>query len=350
MVPSRRNCVSIMNSVQRLMNDPSSQTVGCDAVNDHISKPIPSTLWHYTSYAALQGIVSSKKIWATEYRFLNDREEFLHAKELARKLVEEEPEYTGQVFPAREMLRKAVDIAFNTGYLHEERLRIMVASFSEEEDQLSQWRGYADNSRGVSIGLDLRDIRPPSDIGSAVTFAPCVYTQVDKSALLKAAFAHYRNGLQEWWDSIVNAALKTQGEGGGAGPQFIQQLISEHEAEQRKVIARCHTNLVFDLLRTAPLLKNESFSEEKEWRLVLPLEPIRLPTNRPLEFRPARDTLVPYIAYPLNKPNQEGPIFCNGLILGPGSHPSAAIGANLFLQKHGIPVLARPSNIPYRPT
>jgi len=322
--------------------------VGCDAVSAHVATPIPTTLWHYTSYAGLQGIVSSKQIWASEYRFLNDREEFLHAKELARKLVDEEPEYTGQVFPAREMLREAVDIAFNTGYLHEKRLYVMVASFSEEGDQLSQWRGYADNSRGVSIGLDLRGLRPPSNIGTAVTFAPCVYKQADKGALLRAAFAHFRSGLQEWWDSIVNIAQKRGREGGGTDPQSIQKLMSEHAGQQ--VIARCHANLQFDLLRTAPLLKNESFSEEKEWRLVLPLESIRLPTSQRLAFRPTRDTLVPYIAYPLNRPKQEGPIFCKDLILGPGSHSSAAISVNLFLQKHEITVLARPSQVPYRPT
>jgi len=177
------------------MNDPSPTIVGCLAVNEHISKPIPNTLWHYTSYDALKGIVSSKKIWATEYRFLNDREEFRHAKTLAQQLVDEETEFSDQMFPAREFLRKAVDIAFNTGYLHEERLRIMVASFSEEGDQLSQWRGY-----------------------------------------------------------------------------------------------------------------------------------------------------------PFNRLNQEGPIFCRDLILGSGSHPSAKVGIDLFLQKEGVRVLARPSKIPYRPT
>jgi len=98
-----------------------NEIVGCDAVNAHISKPIPSTLWHYTSYAGFQGIISSKKIWTTEYRFLNDREEFRHAKNLAQKLVEEEPEVVGVAFRAREELRKAVGIAFNTGHLHEER-------------------------------------------------------------------------------------------------------------------------------------------------------------------------------------------------------------------------------------
>jgi hypothetical protein len=108
--------------------------------------------------------------------------------------------------------------------------------------------------------------------------------------------------------------------------------------------------LQFDLLRIAPLLKDGGFSEEKEWRLVLPQEAIMLPTKHPLEFRPTRDTLVPYIAYPLLSPNQEGPIFCKDLILGPGSHPSAEISVNLFLRKHEITTLARPSKIPYRPT
>jgi hypothetical protein len=69
------------------MNEPITVT-GCDAVNEHISKPIPETLWHYTSYQGFQGIISSKNIWASECRFLNDRKEFVHAKELAQALVD----------------------------------------------------------------------------------------------------------------------------------------------------------------------------------------------------------------------------------------------------------------------
>jgi hypothetical protein len=65
------------------MNAPSKSAAGCVAVNDHISRPIPETLWHYTSFAGFQGIITSKQIWATEYRFLNDLEEFRHAKKLA---------------------------------------------------------------------------------------------------------------------------------------------------------------------------------------------------------------------------------------------------------------------------
>ena len=332
------------------MNESPDSVLGCSAVNDHVNKPVPPVLWHYTSYGAFQAIIRSKNIWASEYRFLSDREEFHHAKALARKLVDEEPEFTGQGFPARDMLCKAVNIALETGHLHEERLRIMVASFSEEGDQLSQWRGYGDNSRGVSIGLNLTSIRPPSELGTAVTFAPCVYKAPDKITLLKAVFARHRNGLQDWWDSIVNAAVGKQGRIGKADPQLVGQLLAARSKELQEVVNRCQDNLQFDLLRIAPLLKDEGFSEEKEWRLVLPWERIKLPSKHPIEFRPTRDALVPYIAYPLLRPNQDGPIFCTDLVLGPGSHPSASFGTNLFLQREQIMVLARPSKIPYRPT
>ncbi len=333
----------------RLMNGQTKTGVGCAAVNLHISQPIPETLWHYTTFAGFQGIFNSKKIWATEYRFLNDQEEFNHAKTLARKLVEEEPEFTGAKFPARDMLGKAVDIAFNTGPLHEARLRIMVASFSEEGDQLSQWRGYASNSTGVSIGLDLRGLRPPANIGTTVTFAPCVYKEVDKFSLLKAVFAQFRNGLQEWWDSVMSTALKRYIGTVAPGPAFGQKVVAEHSKEMAEVHGRCHTVLLFDLMRIAPLLKNEHFSEEKEWRLVLPSEMIHYPTNQPIQFRPIRDAIVPYIAYPLLMPNQDGEIPCKGLILGPGSHASAEVGVNMFFQSKLIPLSAQLSKIPYRP-
>jgi hypothetical protein len=226
----------------------------------------------------------------------------------------------------------------------------MVASFTEEEDQLSQWRAYADDSRGVSIGLDVRHLRPPSDIGTAVTFAPCLYKDEEKRTLLRSVFAHARKVLEEWWSSVVESAQQKTGKTNSIDLEFAQKLVAEHKRELDSALIGANTSLRFDLLRLAPLLKNESFYEEREWRLVLPLEQTHLPTRHPLKFRCTRDALVPYIAYPLRSPNQEGPIACKGVILGSGSHSSAVVGVNLFLQSQEIPLLARRSKIPYRPT
>jgi hypothetical protein len=109
---------------------------GCEAVRQHIPMPIPEKLWHYTSYGAFEKILTSKAIWATDYRFLNDREEFNHCKRLAFELAQQEPEFIEDKLPARDFLIKALKVAFNTGSLHESRLRVMVASFSEHGDQL----------------------------------------------------------------------------------------------------------------------------------------------------------------------------------------------------------------------
>jgi hypothetical protein len=44
---------------------------------------------HYTSAAALIGIFENEKLWATNIKFLNDEQEFLHALDLARAVTQE---------------------------------------------------------------------------------------------------------------------------------------------------------------------------------------------------------------------------------------------------------------------
>lgn len=328
------------------MTNPNQVPAGSDAVMAHLSLPIPEALWHYTTFAGFQGIISSKTIWATEYRFLNDSEEFSHARTLAEKLVEGVPELTGLRFAARDTIRSAVRLAFGSGFLHEERFSMMVASFSEVGDQLSQWRGYAGDSTGVSLGLDLRHLRPPSAVHTTVVFAPCVYDRAEKEHLLGAILDHCRERLEAAWNSTVTSGLKNIDR---SNPNAVWDHIHEHSQEISTSVGEAHTNLQWDLLRLAPLLKNESFSEEREWRLTLPREAIKLPSRHPLKFRYQYDTTVPYIAYPLLLPNQEGPILCRDVILGPGSHPAAQVGVNMFLLSEQIPIACRRSTVPYRP-
>jgi hypothetical protein len=99
------------------------------------------------------------------------------------------------------------------------------------------------------------------------------------------------------------------------GPPYI---------EGPALTARLHsaaTKVNFDLVRICPLLKNPSFSEEREWRLVLPISIDKQQLQNPRLYRPARDRLVPYIAYPLC--GEDEPVAVNDLTLGPGSHPEA---------------------------
>jgi hypothetical protein len=93
-----------------------------------LSRPIPEKLWHYTSIQGFHGIVTSKRMFATDLRFLNDHEEYIHTRALANKIVGETPELDTNGFPNGKFLANAVTLAFDSGPLA--RSQVFVASFS----------------------------------------------------------------------------------------------------------------------------------------------------------------------------------------------------------------------------
>src|SRR6266404_3234533 len=165
-------------------------------IDDLLSRPIPEKLWHYTSIQGFQGIVTSKSIWATDLRFLNDREEFIHVRNLSNKIVDATPELDENGFPNRRFLAKAVAFAFDS-ILADAGLQVFVASFSAAEDQLGQWRGYSRGSSGVSLAFDLKAFRPPPSIGALSSFTPCVYDSAKKEELVLHALHHFKESVGE---------------------------------------------------------------------------------------------------------------------------------------------------------
>jgi hypothetical protein len=328
------------------MSDPVSAEP--DLIKDLLTKPIPKNLWHYTSHSGFKGIVESKSIYATDLRFLNDRQEFIHARDLALKLSDAVLDAAGIAGPFHETVKNAVGYAFGTGPLRPDRLQVMVASFSEAQDQLSQWRGYSGGSSGVSVSFDLSMIRPPYELQSAVVFAPCVYDPAEKEALILCALNQISRMLSTYTTDVFEevakdpnlaSILRTAGE---LGPPNIKGP----SLKNRLITAMGRVN--FDLIRICPLLKDSSFAEEREWRLVLPISMNKQLQNHPGKFRPAKDTLIPYLEFPLNGSAEE-PAPVNDLILGPGSHAEAQAAASSFLKAHKIMVKPRVSDVPYRP-
>jgi hypothetical protein len=96
---------------------------------------------------------------------------------------------------------------------------------------------------------------------------------------------------------------------------------------------------------TAPALKDASFAEEAEWRLV------RLPSSfeeGKLQFREGRSMLIPYNQHFFPDNCDSVPI--EELIIGPTPHPELAReAAQALLTSHGLPsTKVRSSAIPYR--
>jgi hypothetical protein len=317
------------------------------AIDDLLSRPIPEKLWHYTSIEGFEGIVTSKTVFATDLRFLNDREEFVHTRAVAKKIVDGTPEFDASGFRNRYYVDKAVSIAFDTGPLT--NLEVFVASFSAAEDQLGQWRGYSHGSSGVSLAFDLKSFRPPVHGGSLVTFAPCVYDSVKKEELMLEAIRHFKDEALGYREKAFHEACELNPENSTLDKEkvvteFLAANPMRRGSDQFLLDAIIKTRV--DCLQIAALLKNAAFEEENEWRLVLPVLLDHSTTlKNPPKFRVGKTTLIPYIAHPF--PTAAAlPIV--DVILGPGSDENSIFAAQRFLKSHGIDLTPRLSKVPYR--
>jgi len=332
-------------------------------IHEWLNTPIPKKLWHYTSIEGFYGITTTKQIYATDLRFLNDREEFTHARKLTEELIQESPETGPNGYGLREIVRQTIKYLFDPGIgpLRPDYLQFFVVSFSAAEDQLSQWRGYSRGSSGASLGfdlsrlrqhefgLDLDRIRRSTGGDFPAFFAPCVYDQSKKKELIRFALHHGIEGLSSIYNELpqVKSLLETKSPTSDYLSVFneIREKVKDPMRMKRLVDAVLRTFI--DLFQIVALLKNPSFEEEREWRLLISGKQDEAPPYA-RQFRVGSTTLVPYVAYPFStEPNAQVPL--SDLILGPGSDEHAVSAAQSFLHTQGIEIEPRPSAVPFRP-
>ena len=330
-----------------------------ETVESLANAPIPWKLWHYTDFNGFCGIVKSKSIYATNIRYLNDREEFNHAIGIAKEMLDEITTKYGDNEPIKTFLPEILAGFFETGALSPQNTNIYTASFSLKEDQLSQWRGYSNGSCGVSLGFDLRAFRPPEEAGTLAIFAPCIYEDQPKSDLVRRAISDFADRSSALNSKINDhaATLRSVNEIRKSRPNLTFKEAAE---EQFSILSKYHLSELKDaatamagrFLRLAALLKHSAFEEEQEWRFALPIPTNRPPVQNPIKYRSRANTLVPYIEFPLRgKFGDFDGLPLTDIIIGPGAEFETAIdAARGFLVSEGIlNVLPRRSRIPYRP-
>jgi hypothetical protein len=102
------------------------------------------------------------------------------------------------------------------------------------------------------------------------------------------------------------------------------------------------------LIKFAPALKDPSFFEEKEWRVV---SDIVNPVRSPLKFRAGRSMLIPYQEFKLAADRHKMPI--SRIIVGPTPHKDLSTTSLLYfllnspnVEPHSWTIA--PSHVPYR--
>ena len=328
-----------------------------DPILELISSPVPDRLWHYTDLEGFRGIVGSKRIYATNIKYLNDREESKHALALAKRLLLENLPPEADAPLVRQLVVGEFDRVFERGALSPENLTLFTASFTANGDLLSQWRGYSAGSAGVSLGFDFRGVREITAPSSPLIFAPCVYKDDDKERLLRLSIAPFVGPVLDIAAHTADIPTRERTreeirkEKPDLGEKEIEGIYFERlQGMWNQELPRSVGEATAKLFHLIGLLKNSAFQEEQEWRYVFPVF-ANMPKPPELKFRSRSSTLVPYIEFPLVGDVEGNASFrLREVIIGPGSEDELAVdAARSFLDSSDAKgVAVSHSRIPYR--
>ncbi len=196
---------------------------------------VPDTLFHYTDSAGLIGMLSSHKIWLTDMRFLNDKTELVHTKNLVKTVFEQ--------FRLKASSTVSDRLIERIEHWQQEDSADEVFSFSlsAKGDDLSQWRGYAKEGHGFTVGFSGPKMMEAQKKTNSFSFAQVHYEQKKQIKALLLA-------LKE----IDLATIK-------------QCELDEAEADEYIDAAAAAYDWVID--SRAALNKHHSFLQEDEWRI-----------------------------------------------------------------------------------
>jgi hypothetical protein len=278
-------------------------------------------LYHYTDSDGLIGILTYKAVRATHCRYLNDRQETIAGTEL----IQEVALALSRDATVEERFRGT----FGDWAKHHEKVpthsffQPFIASFTENEDQLSQWRAYADNGAGYSLGFDLK--APPTMDRVDITLRPCVYEATEFRDQARTAFLEVAQKLSQLIGQHANAS-----EDSDEFVSYAMKLLSQHAAT------------------LVPTYKSHGFKEEREWRLIAVAESAEVEAKL-LKVRPGARGIRPYLDLQLCAQDDLLPL--HSVRVGPTQDPEAGVNAaRLYLRSRGYPdtVQALESVIPYR--
>jgi hypothetical protein len=322
----------------------------------------PRRLYHYTTLSGLLGITSSHSLWASDARYMNDASELAYAVHLISEVVTETlSKMDNEVLRAALPGRPGFANAFEYG------TRPFVACFCEEEDLLSQWRGYRARETGYSLGMDLRALATSGDLPPNTYLRKVVYDSAEQRN-------EVRDVVEVWLrtaESLLDPERSLRAEDVFPYPAIwaLQEALAEH-------------HLCF---------KHPAFAEEREWRLIKLVdvrEELRLLDQRrtdemlrvtcermrelgvetpdmrtawgeanaegvDIKFRTAPIGLVPYVELPLR---ERAGVFTGRLPLwhvvqGPTPNPELSlesVGMYLESRGYGFHTEVKPSRIPLR--
>jgi hypothetical protein len=288
--------------------------------------PPPSEpLFHYTGSAGLEGILRTKTIRATHFMHLNDRDEVTAGEKLVCDVVQA----LGATKP-RGSVEWNLCQSFVEFFLEKPLTKlqdIYVASFSQNGNDLSQWRAYGASGGGYSIGFRRLRFHPPVMVNPthAIGIERVEYDEEAMRERVRTVFAR-----------VVAAALP-----------FWSEAVALGQLAKRYAFVAIRTELYHHACVFVSRYKNVAFAPEEEWRIVAGAS-LNLPPGT-LRFDHKPSGVVPYLPIALCA-EETMPLDITKIWVGPTLDPARAVHAARLLAKDvGIdPELVEHSGIPLR--
>ena len=236
-------------------------------------------VYHYCSVDTFFNIIKNASIWLSDIAKSNDYQECVRCREIVN---EEMEEYLRDAAEALQAWKTWYEIGIESNF----SMGTFCVCFSESKDKLSQWRGYAQDGKGIAIGFDkeiLEELNQISEFHTA--FGKVIY-----------------DNPQEYVQGIVEDNIKKL---------------------EYKGIGHVALELSTNYRMQFPFVKNSGFEEEKEWRAVVcsAIGHYNIPSSdnflfSKVKYRTANNKLIPYIEMSFEKAKQS---IIKEIFIGPKS-------------------------------
>ena len=225
-------------------------------------------VYHYTGDLGLYHILSSGNLWVSDYTSMNDPSEINYGIGIGLEVLKAELQHRGNP-PLGLMFLQPFEQTTKKG-LHP-FMSAYVLSMSLDDDELMQWRLYADGATGFNIGFDS-------------TVLDRAYNQYTSSGGLGGSFrVLYDETLlrTEMHRYVVNAL------------DVIQTMPRGPTQAMGTMFGKIGTNLMFALIYTALYFKHPAYRYEREYRYLIVTRPNQILPG--LLKRPRRMKLIDYL-------------------------------------------------------
>lgn len=276
MTPSRRRSTFTVEKLRDRLFEP---------VGSNFPDP-PDLLYHYTTSSGVLGIVTQKKLWASNLLFMNDSSELENGTQIFDNAIRNAErtgllDDDGEPFSDWYINGPAFNISFG----------IFGVCFSELGDDLSQWRAYG-QAGGYSLGFSGPELQAMHSRGIA-TLDKVIYDEPKKVSIAETTVSA---AIDEW------RTLK-------AGPATTMKRRNDIF---REVLEHAIRHCIC-------IMKHHSFAAEREWRLFV--ANAELDDETRVRYRVGHSSLIPYLEIPIVA---RGRRILRKVITGPNAQQSLA--------------------------